>query len=87
MNPGQTCRILSLTAQSLDADHSREIDFLEFIDGMALVASLSHKNEKLEWAYKLYDVKRTGALRKDELVAVLGDRNYLPSAQGLRHFP
>jgi len=42
---------------------------------MASIASISHAEEKLKWAYKLYDLKRTGGLQKDELVAVLSDSN------------
>lgn len=61
--------------RTVDRDHSREIDFLEFIQGMGQVGGLKGNKQKVHYAYKLYDVSRNGSLDKRELMAVLEDPN------------
>jgi len=58
-----------------DRDKSRELDFIEFVEAMGKVASLRSQEDKLRWAFRLYDVNGNKALQLDEFHAFLADPN------------
>ena len=61
--------------RTVDSDSSREIDFMEFIDGMGKLGGLKSKAQRISYAFTLYDVSRNGTLDRFELMAVLDDPN------------
>lgn len=64
---GEVDRIM----QQVDIDGSGEIDYTEFITA-TMNKSMLLSQEKLELAFKMYDVDGSGTITKDELKAILG---------------
>ena len=55
----------------LDTDASQTIDFKEFILGLSAFSSKGNKEEKLKFAFKVYDMDRDGFISNGELFLVL----------------
>ena len=62
---------------AFDASHSQTLDFREYILGLGML-SRGTKREKLQLSFQVYDVDRSGAISKAEMVEVLGSA--MPSA-------
>ncbi|CAN6604670.1 calcineurin subunit B [Trichomonascus vanleenenianus] len=54
-----------------DLDGDGSVDFEEFIVGLSAFSSKGHKDEKLRFAFKVYDIDRDGYLSNGELFIVL----------------
>eukprot|EP00730_Choanoeca_flexa_P012787 TRINITY_DN4620_c0_g1_i3.p1 TRINITY_DN4620_c0_g1~~TRINITY_DN4620_c0_g1_i3.p1 ORF type:complete len:176 (+),score=51.71 TRINITY_DN4620_c0_g1_i3:147-674(+) len=54
-----------------DDNNDGEIDFEEFIKGIALFTTDSDRQKKLEFAFKIYDVDKDGYISNGELFYVL----------------
>ncbi len=54
-----------------DEDGSSTVDFREFISGLSAFSSKGHKDEKLRFAFKVYDIDRDGYISNGELFLVL----------------
>lgn len=54
-----------------DKDGDGSIDFEEFITGLSAFSSKGQKDEKLKFAFKVYDIDRDGYLSVGELFIVL----------------
>jgi Ca2+-binding EF-hand superfamily protein len=52
-----------------DADHSGRIDFREFLSALSIQLK-GTLEEKLEWAFNLYDLDGTGFIERNELVEI-----------------
>jgi len=55
----------------VDADHSKEIDFSEFVTATAN-RKLLLKDEKLKQAFNYFDKDKSGAIGMDEIKQILG---------------
>ncbi|KAJ3224263.1 Calcineurin subunit B, partial [Clydaea vesicula] len=54
-----------------DGDGSGDVDFSEFISGLSAFSAKGNKEEKLKFAFKVYDIDRDGYISNGELFLVL----------------
>lgn len=54
-----------------DEDNSGDVDFQEFITGLSTFSGRGGKNEKLNFAFRIYDIDRDGFISNGELFIVL----------------
>ena len=54
-----------------DEDGGGSVDFREFISGLSAFSSKGNKEEKLRFAFKVYDMDRDGYISNGELFLVL----------------
>ncbi|KAI9204205.1 uncharacterized protein BJ171DRAFT_582183 [Polychytrium aggregatum] len=54
-----------------DVDGSGDIDFKEFITGLSVFSAKGNKEEKLKFAFRVYDMDRDGYISNGELYLVL----------------
>jgi serine/threonine-protein phosphatase 2B regulatory subunit len=54
-----------------DEDGDGNVDFKEFVDGLSAFSSRGEKEEKLHFAFKVYDIDRDGYISNGELFIVL----------------
>ncbi|KAJ2009998.1 Calcineurin subunit B [Coemansia sp. RSA 376] len=54
-----------------DTDGGGDVDFKEFITGLSTFSSKGAKEEKLRFAFKIYDIDRDGYISNGELFMVL----------------
>lgn len=54
-----------------DEDGGGSVDFREFIVGLSAFSSKGNKEEKLRFAFKVYDIDRDGFISNGELFIVL----------------
>lgn len=54
-----------------DADSSGDVDFQEFITGLSIFSGRGSKDEKLNFAFKIYDIDKDGYISNGELYIVL----------------
>lgn len=54
-----------------DNDGSGDIDFKEFISGLSAFSSKRNREDKLKFAFKVYDIDRDGFISNGELFLVL----------------
>lgn len=54
-----------------DADGGGDVDFQEFISGLSAFSSRGQKDEKLKFAFKVYDIDRDNYISNGELFIVL----------------
>ena len=57
-------------SEVFDADSSGEVDFTEFITGMATFSSQANTESKLRFAFKIYDIDNDGFISNGELFQV-----------------
>jgi serine/threonine-protein phosphatase 2B regulatory subunit len=54
-----------------DTDGNKEIDFQEFIEGISQFSVKGDKEQKLKFAFKIYDINQDGFISNGELFTVL----------------
>ncbi|KAK5070962.1 Calcineurin subunit B [Lithohypha guttulata] len=54
-----------------DEDGGGDVDFAEFVQGLSAFSAKGHKEEKLRFAFKVYDIDRDGYISNGELFIVL----------------
>ena len=54
-----------------DEDGGGDVDFQEFVTGLSAFSSKGSKEEKLKFAFKVYDIDRDGYISNGELFIVL----------------
>ena len=54
-----------------DAYNSGDVDFQEFITGLSIFSGRGSKDEKLRFAFKIYDIDKDGFISNGELFIVL----------------
>ena len=54
-----------------DEDGGGDVDFQEFVSGLSAFSSKGNKEEKLRFAFKVYDIDRDGYISNGELFIVL----------------
>ena len=54
-----------------DEDGGGDVDFQEFVSGLSAFSSKGNKEEKLWFAFKVYDIDRDGFISNGELFIVL----------------
>jgi len=54
-----------------DEDGGGDVDFQEFVAGLSAFSSKGNKEEKLKFAFKVYDIDRDGYISNGELFIVL----------------
>ena len=54
-----------------DEDGGGDVDFQEFVSGLSAFSSKGNKEEKLKFAFKVYDIDRDGYISNGELFIVL----------------
>lgn len=54
-----------------DEDGGGDVDFQEFVSGLSAFSSKGNKEEKLHFAFKVYDMDRDGYISNGELFIVL----------------
>ena len=54
-----------------DEDGGGDVDFKEFVSGLSAFSSKGNKEEKLHFAFKVYDIDRDGFISNGELFIVL----------------
>ncbi|KAH3899983.1 probable Calcineurin subunit B [Saccharomycodes ludwigii] len=63
--------LASRIMEFFDSDNSGDIDFQEFITGLSIFSGKSGKEEKLKFAFKIYDIDKDGYISNGELFIVL----------------
>lgn len=63
--------LASRLIEIFDEDGNGTVDFEEFITGLSAFSSKGQKEEKLRFAFKVYDIDRDGYLSNGELFIVL----------------
>lgn len=58
-----------------DGDKSKTVDFAEFVTGLAKNLQLKSAEDKLNWAFDVYDLDKDGMLTFTELERCLQDKN------------
>ena len=61
------CRMIAI----FDEDGGGDVDFQEFVSGLSAFSSKGNKQEKLHFAFKVYDIDRDGYISNGELFIVL----------------
>ena len=54
-----------------DEDGGGDVDFQEFVSGLSAFSSKGNKEEKLHFAFRVYDIDRDGYISNGELFIVL----------------
>jgi serine/threonine-protein phosphatase 2B regulatory subunit len=54
-----------------DEDGGGDVDFQEFVSGLSAFSSKGNKEEKLQFAFRVYDIDRDGYISNGELFIVL----------------
>jgi serine/threonine-protein phosphatase 2B regulatory subunit len=54
-----------------DEDGSGNVDFQEFINSLSAFSTKGNKEEKMRYAFKVYDIDRDGYISSGELFIVL----------------
>ncbi|KAJ1966690.1 Calcineurin subunit B [Dispira parvispora] len=54
-----------------DADGGGDVDFQEFITGLSIFSARGNKEDKLKFAFKVYDIDRDGYISNGELFMVM----------------
>jgi Ca2+-binding EF-hand superfamily protein len=54
-----------------DEDGGGDVDFQEFVNGLSAFSSKGNKEDKLKFAFKVYDIDRDGYISNGELFIVL----------------
>jgi serine/threonine-protein phosphatase 2B regulatory subunit len=54
-----------------DEDGGGDVDFQEFVSGLSAFSSKGNKEEKLRFAFRVYDIDRDGFISNGELFIVL----------------
>jgi hypothetical protein len=54
-----------------DEDGGGDVDFQEFVSGLSAFSSKGNKEEKLKFAFRVYDIDRDGFISNGELFIVL----------------
>ncbi len=54
-----------------DEDGGGDVDFAEFVSGLSAFSSKGNKEQKLQFAFKVYDIDRDGYISNGELFIVL----------------
>lgn len=57
--------------RSFDTDHSGSIEFKEFLVAIDITSKDSHPVEKLNWAFRLYDIDGNGTIEKGEMENII----------------
>jgi len=55
----------------LDEDGGGDVDFIEFIKGLSAFSEKGNEEEKLKFAFRVYDMDRDGYISNGELFIVL----------------
>ena len=58
------------TFRTFDKDGDESIDFKEFICGLSITC-YGTEEDKLRWAFNMYDVDRSGSITEQELVEIV----------------
>ncbi|KPM38360.1 Calcineurin subunit B [Neonectria ditissima] len=61
------CRMIAI----FDEDGGGDVDFQEFVTGLSAFSSKGNKEQKLQFAFKVYDIDRDGYISNGELFIVL----------------
>lgn len=62
---------LSRLIAIFDEDGGGDVDFQEFVSGLSAFSSKGNKEQKLQFAFKVYDIDRDGYISNGELFIVL----------------
>lgn len=68
--PGDVKRFTEHMFRSFDKDGNGRVDFQEFLIGLS-VSSSSNVEQKLRWAFDMYDVDGNGTISRSEMVDIL----------------
>ena len=59
--------------RTFDSDNSGKIDFKEFLQAINITSS-GKPEQKLEWAFNMYDVNGDGTIEPSEMSEIIGVR-------------
>lgn len=68
---GLISAVLNRMIAIFDEDGGGDVDFQEFVSGLSAFSSKGNKEEKLHFAFKVYDIDRDGYISNGELFIVL----------------
>ena len=57
--------------RTFDSDNSGKIDFKEFLQAINITSS-GRPEQKLEWAFQMYDVNGDGTIEPSEMAEIIG---------------
>ena len=70
-NSGDSVLTTTRMIAIFDEDGGGDVDFQEFVLGLSAFSSKGNKEEKLKFAFKVYDIDRDGFISNGELFIVL----------------
>jgi Ca2+-binding EF-hand superfamily protein len=70
-NGSGTAREFHRMIAIFDEDGGGDVDFQEFVSGLSAFSSKGNKEQKLQFAFKVYDIDRDGYISNGELFIVL----------------
>ena len=67
---GDPTAFSDLVFDVFDSDNSGTVDFKEFITALS-ISSRGDIDEKLQWAFQLYDINKDGLISQDEMLSIV----------------
>ncbi len=69
--------------RTFDADNSGRIDFKEFLLAIN-ITSAGKPEEKLQWAFQMYDINSDGTIEKSEMVEIISVSQFFSSGKKIQ---
>lgn len=63
--------VIKRIVQVIDTNENGKISFLEFLNTLAVLSDSAHEEEKLEFAFRIYDYDKDGFISREDLYTVL----------------
>lgn len=82
--PGQSSDFAKHVFRTFDLDENSRVEFNEFLIGMSVSGS-SDVRKQVAWAFRVYDVQKTGYILRDEMTQIVKSVFRMIGPEQLRH--